>query len=262
MKADLHVHSYYSDGSDSVEKIMQKASQNKLTHISFVDHDTVDGWSEKQSVGQKLDIQVIPGIEISAYDFKRHRKVHILGYQFKPEAPNIKSLCNPLLQRRQHNSLWQMEQIRGLGYELDTETITKKVHPSPAIYKQHIMKQLTEASYTTKEYKQLYKLLFKGNGIAARDIEYVDVFDAVQAIVADGGVAVLAHPGQLNSYELAPELADAGLKGIELIHPDHTKEDHQRIKELSTKHNLILTGGTDYHGTNGIDIQIGDLISP
>ncbi len=124
------------------------------------------------------------------------------------------------------------------------------------------MKQLTEASFTSREYINLYKMLFKGNGIAAKDIEYVDVFDAVQAIVADGGLAVVAHPGQLDSYELIPELIEVGLGGIELIHPDHNEEDHRRIKELSSKYNLILTGGTDYHGTFGTDIKIGDLVSP
>ena len=88
------------------------------------------------------------------------------------------------------------------------------------------MQHLTEAVYTSSEYKQLYKSLFKGEGVAAGDIEYIDAFDAVQAIMADGGIAVVAHPGQLNSYDLIPELVEIGLNGIERNHLDHTSEDH------------------------------------
>ncbi|MGN8646112.1 PHP domain-containing protein [Gracilibacillus sp. HCP3S3_G5_1] len=262
MKADLHVHSHYSDGSDSVEELMKEALKANVTHLSIVDHDTIAGWPEIEKLSMLYGINVIPGIEISAYDFKRDRKVHVLGYHYRVDAPHIKELCDPLLKRRHENSLWQIEQIRSLGYRLDHDEIAKTAKPSHTIYKQHIMRHITNEPYTSEDYRLVYRSLFKGEGIASKDIEYVDVFDAVEAIVLDGGVAVVAHPGQLNSYDLIPELFEIGLGGIELEHPDHKKTDHQRVKELADRYKLLKTGGTDYHGYFGIKIGIGDLASP
>ncbi|ASN07039.1 PHP domain-containing protein [Virgibacillus necropolis] len=262
MRVDLHVHSHYSDGSNSVEEVMKMASANGIEQISFVDHDTVNGLPEILILGEKYGIEAIPGIEISAYDFKRDRKVHVLGYNYQPEALHIKSICQSLLERRQAHSLWQIEQIKAAGYELDVKAIIETAKPSTTIYKQHIMKHLTEASYTSPEYKQLYRKLFKGDGVASGDMEYLDAVNAVRAIVADGGLAVVAHPGQLDSYDLVPELVEAGLGGIERNHPDHKAEDHQKVEALAKTYDLVMTGGTDYHGVFGNFIEVGDILSP
>lgn len=262
MRADLHVHSHYSDGSNSVEEVMKRAIFNGITQISFVDHDTIKGLPEILSLGEKYGIDVITGIEISAYDFKRKRKVHVLGYNYDSKAIHIETICQKVRERRQTHSLWQIDQIKAAGYDLDNRTIIETAKPSNTIYKQHIMKHLTEASYTSPQYKQLYRKLFKGDGVASGDIEYLDAIEAVSAVVADGGIAVIAHPGQLNSYDLIPELVEVGLGGIERNHPDHGMEDHRKVKALANNYGLIMTGGTDYHGVFGESIEIGDVLSP
>lgn len=262
LKADLHVHSHYSDGSDSVREVLQRAKAAGVKLISFVDHDTVAGWPEIRAISKEYDIQAVPGIEISAYDFKRKRKVHILGYAYNPDALHIKPLCGKLLERRHHHSLWQIEQIQAAGYELDAGAVIASALPSKTVYKQHIMKGLTDADYSSLEYQQLYKLLFKGQGPASGDIDYIDAFEAVEAIKADGGLAVVAHPGQLDSYDLIPELVEAGLGGIERNHMDHSAEDHLKVEELAEKYNLVMTGGTDYHGRFGSFIEVGDIAGP
>lgn len=86
--------------------------------------------------------------------------------------------------------------------------------------------------------------------------------DAVRAIVADGGLAVMAHPGQLDSYELVPELIGAGLGGIERNHFDHSAEDHLKVEKLAHQYGLVMTGGSDYHGAFGTTIEPGDIVSP
>ncbi|GLO65417.1 PHP domain-containing protein [Oceanobacillus kimchii] len=262
MKVDLHVHSHYSDGSNAVSEVMKQAKKNGVTHLSFVDHDTVDGWLDIQRQANHFDINVIPGIEISAYDFKRERKVHILGYNYKQEANHIRNICNPLLHRRNDHSLWQIRKINELGYQIDEQVIKQKALPSNTIYKQHIMDELTKAPYDSMEYRNLYQQIFKHNGVAAGDIVYIDAFDAVEAIVKDGGIAVVAHPGQLESYDLIPELVEVGLGGLERNHPDHTVRDHDKVETLAEELNLLMTGGTDYHGGFGIPIQIGEITSP
>ncbi|PIC87000.1 phosphatase [Sporosarcina sp. P20a] len=262
MKADLHVHSHYSDGSDSVYTVFQKAAEAGLTHISFVDHDTVAGWKEIQTVSEKFGITALSGIEISAYDFQRQRKVHVLGYNYDSDAVHIQSICQPLLERRHAHSLWQIEQIIKAGYLLDKERIFESAKFSGTVYKQHIMKELTEDPFTSAAYQRLYKELFKGQGVASGDIEYIDVFDAVGAIKADGGLAVVAHPGQLDSYDLIADLVKVGLDGIERNHFDHTTEDSRRVEELAEQYHLLMTGGTDFHGVFGKEIEVGDIVSP
>ncbi|HBZ11790.1 MAG TPA: PHP domain-containing protein [Bacillus bacterium] len=262
MKADLHVHSNYSDGSNTVEEIMEMAEQKGITHISLVDHDTVQGIEHAQEAGASRGITVIPAVEISAYDFKRNRKVHILGYAFNKEAEHIQRLCTPLLQRRHENSLWQVEQLQRNGFQVELDEVKKQAAQGGIIYKQHIMACLTDAHFSTQEYKHMYKSLFKGDGICARDIKYVDANDAVKAIKRDGGYAVLAHPGQLDSFDMIPELVQSGLDGIERNHYDHIVQDIVKVESYAAEYRLFMTGGSDYHGDFGTPIEIGDFDSP
>ncbi len=241
---------------------MQSARNNGVKYLSIVDHDTVEGLPEMLQLGEEFGIKVIPGIEISAYDFKRKLKVHVLGYNYNSNPVHIKSICQPLLERRHLHSLWQMKQIESAGYSLNMEAVLETAKPGQTVYKQHIMAHLTDEPFSSIEYKQLYRKLFKGGGVASGDIEYLNAFDAVQAIVKDGGVAVVAHPGQLDSYDLIPELVEAGLGGIERNHMDHTAEDHHRVEALARRYNLIMTGGTDYHGEFGPPADIGEIESP
>ena len=263
MKGDLHVHTSISDSSFTTEETLKMAKENNVTHIGIVNHDTVRGLKDAIKMGEKLGIRLIPGIEISAYDYKNNRKVHMLGYNFDLEGKHIKEICTPLLKRRNENSKWQIRKIIEAGYDLDIKFIREKSEDSNIIYKQHIMQALIEKNYTDKIYSDLYQKLFKNNGICAKDIEYIDVFEALKAIKKDNGVAVLAHPGQLNSYEIIPELVKEGLDGIELNHHAHKEEDRIKIKKYAEEFGLFLTGGTDFHGDYGsVELKIGDIECP
>lgn len=263
MKGDLHVHTDISDSSYNIEETLTMAKENDVTHIGITNHDTVRGLKEAIDIGKSMGIKVIPGIEISAYDFINNRKVHILGYNFNLNGENIRKICDPILEKRDKNSRWQIETILENGYELDLDYIKEKSSSSNVIYKQHIMAALIKGNYTDKIYSDLYRKLFKNNGICAKDIEYIDVFKAVEAIKADGGIAVLAHPGQLNSYDIIPSLVSKGLDGIEINHHSHSKEEVKKVKEINGIYNLILTGGTDFHGQYGDKpLKLGDIVCP
>ncbi len=260
MKADLHVHTNVSDSSCSTEETVKMAKSFGVTHLGIVNHDTIDGLAEGIELGKEYGVNIIPGIEISAYDFENEKKVHILGFLFDLAAPNIKKVCDIIVKRRHSNSLWQIKKLFENGYDITLEDLKEKTKRSRCIYKQHIMEVLMEKGYTDRIYSSLYKELFKGNGICSRDIEYADVFDAVKAVKDDGGIAILAHPGQFDSYYLIDDLVKAGLDGIEMYHHYHTPRDHNRIIEYRDKYNLILTGGSDYHGNYGSkEIQIGEI---
>ena len=287
MVGDLHIHTRFSDGSYNVAEALAEASRRGLGYVSFVDHDTVDqtatalaaaaAWASsepeplrdtaagtvKPAVRSPL---IVPGVEISAYDFERDRKVHILGYGYAADAASIRSLCDPLIRRRHENTLRQAETLRGAGYPVDEDALRAVAAGEDGagkwLYKQHVMLVLMAAGAADAIYGPLYRSLFKGKGICARDIAYVDARDAVKAVVEDGGLPVLAHPGQTDSWDIVPDLVDAGLSGIELYHEDHGKADHHRSRAAADRFGLFLAGGADDHGDWGSEHRMGDIRAP
>jgi hypothetical protein len=262
IRGDLHVHSRRSDGSYTVEDAVSLARERGLAFISFTDHDTVDGALEAVALGEALGVTVIPGIEISAWDSFRNRRVHLLGYGYDPAAPNIRRLCGPLLEARHANTLRQWAVLGLLGYRIGEDELRAAVGGAPVLYKQHLMKALKDAGTADGIYGSLYHQLFKEGGPASGDIRYVDAFDALKAIQADGGLAVLAHPGQLDSWDIAAELAGRGLAGIEAYHESHTGEDCGRALALARRHGLFVTGGSDDHGDLGSTLHLGEVHCP
>lgn len=256
-KTDFHVHSTMSDGSDTFEQVLAQARERGLERLAFTNHDTTAGLAAARELGERMGVQVVGGIEVSAYDFERGRKVHILGLGLEEGAPALAALCGPVLERRNANSLWQLDRLVEAGYAVDAERALELANASTCLYKQHIMAALTDEPYTSAGYRTLYRSLFKNGGICDRDIDYVDAHDAVRAIVEDGGLAVLAHPGQLDSYDLLPSLVACGLGGIERFHPDHGPADHARCADLAERYGLVCTGGSDYHGAFGSVKSVG-----
>lgn len=262
IKADLHVHTEMSDGSFTVEEVIKLAKEKGLTHIAITNHDTVKGLKEAIELGEKYGVNIIPGIEISAYDYKRNRKVHLLGYGIDLEGKNIKNICDRLLKDRNEMTLNQAKIIRDLGYDIYLEEIKKYSKNSGVAYKQHIMQVLINKGYIQEIYSPLYKELFGKNGPCEMELEYIDVYDALEAIIKDNGIPIIAHPGQLKSYELIEELVDKGLVGIEKYHVSHSKEDENKIDELAKKYNLLITGGSDFHGDYAKNRVLGCRTSP
>lgn len=256
MRIDLHVHTTISDSSLSTKEMLLLAKERGLTHVAITNHDTVVGLKEAIEFGKAIGVEVIPGIEISAYDFKRQKKAHILGYHFNLEAPHIKALVDPVNARRDANTKWQVEQLIKAGYNLTMDEVAQKAKDSTAWYKQHIFDVLTSKGY----HRQELKPLFQQGGICNRVITYVNAEEAVKAIKADGGVAVMAHPGQSKTYDLIPDLVAVGLDGIEKYHPDHDEHDYEMIDQLTKEYQLIQTTGSDFHHTYGPNRPFGQLV--
>lgn len=256
-RSDLHVHTTVSDGSDTFAEALAQAKEQGVSHIAFTNHDTTAHLDEAIALGADFGVEVVGGVEISAWDSSRKRKAHILGYGLSAESPAVETLCAPVLARRNDSSQWQLDRLLEAGYDIDIDRVHALALASTALYKQHLMAALTDEPYASDAYQDLYRSLFKGEGICVRDIEYVDASDAVRAIVEDGGVAVLAHPGQLDSYALVDELVECGLRGIEKYHPDHGLRDWATCNTLADRYGLVCTGGSDYHGRFGRVPHIG-----
>jgi len=269
---DLHVHTRFSDGSYTVEGALEEAARRGLAYVSIVDHDTTSGVECAVRTGLKHGVRAIPGVEISAWDRERGRKVHLLGYCFDRSRGNIDALCDPIARSRHQMTIRQIETLSHVGYPVDLATVEaaasgglsdaeRTIWPG-TLFKQHIMLVLIERGCTDSIYGPLYRKLFKGDGICAMEIEYVDVFNALAAIKADGGVAVLAHPGQQNTWDLVAPLVSEGLDGIELYHPDHGPEDYSLAMRYAGEYGLVMTGGSDDHGVFGSLHPMGDVRAP
>ena len=256
MKADLHIHSNVSDGSESIKQIIGMAKEKGLDAIAVTDHDTL---SHAVQIPADADIKVLAGVEISAVHQETNTRAHVLGYHIqKPEI--ITALTEPLLEARNQNSEKQADILNRHGFRIDVDKLARA--NGKYLYKQHIMDWLVMTGQIPEMFGSFYQKTFKQGGVCAFDVEYIDVFQAVKAIKEAGGLAVLAHPGQQRSFWLIPELAYAGLDGLEWNHPSHHEKDREAIRIYADRYVLFLTGGSDYHGKyDAHPLGIGDFLS-
>lgn len=268
MPIDLHCHSRISDGSLAIPDLVLYAKNLGVKALAITDHDTAIGYWEAASVCRDYGIEYLGGVEISAYDYKRRRKVHLLGYLLdQPEL--VDRACRMMQRQRQMNSRWTVDALQLAGYPVTWDYVSRIAIGSTNIYKQHIMHALMEMGYTTTIRGELYQKLFgkprggQCEGALARKMDYLDVFEALQVIKEAGGVSVLAHPAEYDSWELIPELAAVGLNGLEAWHPHHDAAAVTRIQELAERYGLILTGGSDFHGMyDGVTNRAGSCSTP
>jgi len=256
VKADLHIHSTVSDGSDTIAQIIETAKNKGLDAIAITDHDTMSHMSQ---IPTDTGINVMAGVEISSVHRKTGTRAHILGYHIqKPEI--ITGLTSPVLEARNANSEKQADILISLGYKVDVDKLARA--DGKYLYKQHIMDWFVMTGQVRDMFGEFYKETFKNGGVCAFDIEYTDVFDAVKAVKEAGGLAVLAHPGQQQNFWLIPELATSGLDGLELNHHSHSERDREVIRDHANQYGLFLTGGSDYHGKyEPQPFGIGDFLS-
>lgn len=247
---DLHVHTSVSDCSMTAEEILRLAVKKGITHIAFTDHDTTVKAKEHAALAARYGICAVPAIEISAYDHEKGKKVHILGYGYRSNY-HIRKLVDETLKRRDGNCRKQIAILHKLGYSMDLGKIEKLSDTS--LYKQHILSYLVMTGQEKELFGEVYRNIFKNGGPCDFDIRYPSAVDAVKAVKADGGCAVLAHPGQQQNFYLVPALVRAGLNGIERNHPANSRHDREKTDQLCREYGLFATGGSDFHGSYGME---------
>lgn len=255
-KADLHMHSTVSDGSFSISELIARAKERGMDAIAITDHDTL---SHVGQIPEVTDLRVIPGIEISAYDYTQNFRVHMLGYRIQnPEQ--VERVVHPTLEARHANSMRQIARLNDCGYDIDIQTLRKA--DGKYIYKQHIMDDLVRRGRIPEMFGDFYQRVFKNGGICDFDIRYISPLEALRAIKDAGGLAVLAHSGQQQNFTLIPELVRHGLDGLELNHHANRDRDKVIIRQYAENYHLFLTGGSDFHGRfENVRVDIGDYLS-
>lgn len=248
MVCDLHCHSKISDGSMGIEEILTIAKRRGLSAIAITDHDAVVGATRACIVGKRMGVEVVHGVEMSAYDYERGRKVHILGYLC--DSPDrLEGTCLRTNSARRAAAAEMAKKVLRY-YPIAPETIARYAAGSTNVFKQHIMHALIESGYTDRIYGDLFHKLFSRNGGRAYvPIEYPDVREIIELIRSAGGLAVLAHPYVYDSVDLMNDLVNDGLlDGIEVWHPSNDEARVATLKEVAESNRLLMTGGTDFHG--------------
>lgn len=248
MSIDLHCHTRISDGSMGIEELIATAKRRGLSAIAITDHDAVAGATRAVMVGKRQGIEVLPGVEFSAMDTARGRKVHILGYLC--DSPDrLEGLCRRINAERRTAAAEMVRKVLRY-YPIVPESITRCATGSTTVYKQHIMHALMDAGYAASIYGEVYDKLFGSeNGCARVSRSYPDVETILDAIHGAGGLAVIAHPAAYHNEDLLAELAASKrIDGVEVWHPSHSEKDIANLADFAAANGLVPTGGSDFHG--------------
>lgn len=257
---DLHTHSIASDGSMSPSELVRHAKENGLAAIALTDHDTVDGVEEALEEGAKIGIEVIPGIELSV-DYQP--EMHMLGYFLNlNEYTNIRKQLGLIRQGRDDRNRKIINRLNELGINITYDEV-KNVALGDVTGRPHIARVLLSKGYVKSIDEAFDKYLSKQGRAYFKRFELTPA-DGIKAIRSAGGLPIIAHPVFLRkSYDemdkLLKELKRYGLAGIEAMYGENSKEDTGRFLRLAIKHELLVTGGSDFHGTykNGIELGRG-----
>ncbi len=275
MPVDLHVHTTASDGQHSPAVVVARARQQGLSTIAITDHDTTDGIAAAQEAAAVSfppfeQPRIIPGIELSAedsvYDPIKGREtgidVHVLGYFILLDAPGFQDALANFKDDRLTRAQAILLKLARLGMPLEWERVLE-IAQGGAVGRPHIARALVEAGYV-ESVPDAFDRYLRTGGPAYIARARLSPEGAVDLIHHAGGAAVLAHPGYIPHYsELIARLIPVGLDGVEIRHPGNNEHVRANLKAIASRHSLIETGGSDYHGEAvKPDIRLGSFTAP
>lgn len=255
---DLHTHSTYSDGTLSPAQLISLAQEKELCAVALCDHNTVAGLPEFLAVAVGSTVEAIPGVEFST-DYEG-RELHILGLFVKPEhyGAVTKKLEQMLLWKEQSNREL-VEALRPAGIDLDYERI-KTGTPDAYVNRAVIAAEMVRKGYCESVKEAFDKWLSPRCGYF-HPPRRLDVFEVIRFLKSIGAVAVLAHPFlNLDEEKLCIFLQDAvpaGLDAMEVYYSTFSPEQTGRAAEIAEQFGLLPSGGSDFHGANKTDTQLG-----
>lgn len=248
--ADLHLHSNHSDGTESPAEVVRQAYAHGVRTLALTDHDRSTGWDEAGDTAVALGMTFLPGMELSA----KHewRSVHVLGYLFDPEDEALRAETD----RIRGDRIGRAERIvRNIGrdYDLEWEDVVAQTAHEATVGRPHIADALVARGIVRDRTEAFDGILHPREGYY--EPHYApDPLTAVRLITEAGGVAIIAHPVTSGRDRMMPvpfieRLIAAGLGGFEIEHRENTEAGKRLLREIAAKHDLIVTGSSDYHGS-------------
>lgn len=255
-QADLHVHTTASDGTLTPEQVVEEAARIGLAAVGIADHDTVAGVGPALKAGHEFGVIVVPAVEINT-DHGKH-EIHILGYYIDFEAALLNTHLNRLRVERAERARRMVERLSELGVKISLERV-REIASEGAVGRPHVARAIKEAGYVSSMNAAFSKYLIRG-APAYIPRHKLTPPQAIDIILEAGGAPVLAHPGIHSHDDLIPELVEAGIKGLEVFHTEHSPVQAEHYLRIAERYHLIPTGGSDSHGPNNLKtVEIGSV---
>ncbi|MCK4809370.1 MAG: PHP domain-containing protein [Candidatus Omnitrophica bacterium] len=257
-KADLHIHSAYSDGSLSIEDIFKQSREKGLRCIAITDHDTVEGALEAEGLTELFGVEFIKGIELSAeYD---KTDVHILGYFVDTYNKNLLNELKDMKQFRRERLISMAKKVNSLGGRVDIDELVCQINQKVAT-RLHLALYMLEKKQVNSVWEAFKKYLSADKSAYVRKSSF-SVREAITLIKQADGLAVLAHPHFLPSNGWFKKFVHWGLDGMEVIYPGFSPRVISYYTRLADSLGLFKSGGSDSHGTHKQSTPIGKITIP
>ena len=243
-RIDLHLHTTCSDGLDTPEVLVGQALEQGYRAIAITDHDTMTGVVRATAAAKGTDLEIVPGIELSAMD--DGDDIHILGYFMDYSDTDFLERIGLFMEKRHERAEKIVQTLNSLGLDISIETVLKVAHGAP-IGRPHIAEALLSENLV-QFYGEAF-IRYIGTGGPAYEPKYnLTPREAIRLILSTGGIPVMAHPASVHRDYIIHELVEYGLMGLEVMHPLHTPEKQAYYRRLAGQHGLFVTGGSDWHG--------------
>ncbi len=256
---DLHLHTTASDGEFTPSKVVEIAVDRGMKAISITDHDTVDGLLEAKKRADELNLKLIYGIELSS-DWQG-KEVHILGYFLDLEDENFKKHLENIKKDRNKRNEKILEKLAKYRIDISMKELEEEAG-GEIVSRTHIANLMMNKGYVYSR-AEIFRRYLGSSGIAYVPKGNVTPMDAVRMLKDNGAIVSIAHPKFITeSIEklegLIRDLKEVGLDAIETYYSTFSLKEVIAYKKIATKYDLLLTGGSDYHGSNKGRIEIGD----
>ena len=251
LRADLHMHSAYSDGTLPIKKLMDYAKSKRLDIIAITDHDSTEGVEEAIAYGKEINIRVIPALELST-EFEGE-SVHVLGY-FRGEIPEEIKQFSKEQHRFRRERIYKMAQnMEALyGFKINYERLMK---PIGTITRAHLIREIN-LSNPQYEKEYVYNNCLREGCPGYIQSTKLSTMEGIEFLKRNGALIVIAHPTLLKKNDIL-ELINDDVDGLEAIYPKNKHSDEKLFREICQQRGMIVTAGSDYHGI--IDYSHEDL---
>jgi predicted metal-dependent phosphoesterase TrpH len=259
---DFHAHSTFSDGTLTPTELIDEARRAGVGCLALTDHDDVAGIPEALEHGARLGVEVMPGVEISVSEGDGARQMHVLGLAIDAQAPELVSCLAEMQEARRARLGRILERLAAAGVELD-RAVFDALPDGAAVGRPHVARALVAAGKCKDEDDAFARWLRRGRPAYVGSAG-IGAPEAIRLIHAAGGMAALAHPPLSVGADAAGGLAAfverlvrLGLDGLEVQHPGHQPKTRRRLRKLARQHDLVVTGGSDFHGAARPDVALG-----
>lgn len=239
----MHIHTTCSDGKMEPGQVIQLASEKKLQCISITDHDTYQGYIHAREQAEEYGIELIPGVEITST--LGHKEAHILAYDFDPDTEYLSNFLSQQKNARKNRIKGIIDTIQKSGLDVDYDEVWAEANGAN-IGRPHLARVLTQKGYVSSP-KEAFIRYLSNQKLGTIENSYPDFKKVIEVIKCVGGASIVAHPGRLYTEEEMQQFIDAGIDGIECIHPSHNYATQKKFMDLCEKNHLLMTGGSDTH---------------